>query len=346
VIEYVNGEYFWDTRNPTEHPDRVTADILEQTYLVPTQEVTNRLPMQRHGWHEYGNYIGLASAALLFGALLGAFARRSASGYWFGFSLAVTTVFMFMLSLGEFSTFAPASLAHYVPLFSSFRIPSRYTIPFVQFAALTTGWLMQSGSGRTASWRAARLVLGVALLVTAGRLMVVNQWNLKNVFSLEPFETRFAWNAGPHHITTDAESGAYTPTSPMLRALVSNRSFFYCYESLQLLRGGAADKPPVFDPDADRVADVDFTPNRLTFAVTEGIGPAQVVLNQNWGPGWTSSAGTIQPPSKKELARITVPAGRYTFSFVPPGFYAGLAFLAIAAIATALVWRRRLSPIS
>jgi hypothetical protein len=190
------------------------------------------------------------------------------------------------------------------------------------------------------------MVLGIVLLATAGRLMIVNQWNLKNVFSLEPFDTRFEWNAGPHQISTDANSSAYTPDSPMLRALVSDRAFFFCYESLQLSRGAAAEKPAVFDPDSDRIGDVDFTPNQLTFTVKEGIGPAHVLLNQNWAPGWTSSAGAIQPPPRTELARITVPAGRYTFTFVPPGFYAGLAIFALAMIATILVWRRRLSPIS
>ena len=36
VVQYVAGQQFWDTRNPTESPDRVTFDILKQTYLVPT----------------------------------------------------------------------------------------------------------------------------------------------------------------------------------------------------------------------------------------------------------------------------------------------------------------------
>ena len=28
---FVSGERFWDTRNPTEHPDRVTLDTLWRT---------------------------------------------------------------------------------------------------------------------------------------------------------------------------------------------------------------------------------------------------------------------------------------------------------------------------
>ena len=70
VVQYVSGDYFWDTRNPTERPDRVTLDILKQTYLTPTQDVGGRLPMQRHGWHEYGNYIGpLSALAIVLGLI-------------------------------------------------------------------------------------------------------------------------------------------------------------------------------------------------------------------------------------------------------------------------------------
>ena len=54
-------------------------------------------------------------------------------------SLALTTIVLFLLSLGEFAAYAPAVLSQHLPLFSSFRIPSRYTIPFLQFAALTVG---------------------------------------------------------------------------------------------------------------------------------------------------------------------------------------------------------------
>ena len=143
-MQYVTGEYFWDTRNPTERPDLVTLDALKQTYLVPTQDVRGRLPMQRHGWHEYGNYIGPGSAIAIVCGFVWVLVRRSRADHWFGVSLAVTTVFLFLLSLGEFAAYAPANLAHYVPLFSSFRIPSRYTIPFLQFAALTLAWAFQS----------------------------------------------------------------------------------------------------------------------------------------------------------------------------------------------------------
>ena len=176
VVQYVGGDYFWDTRNPTEHPDRVTLDILKQTYLVPTQDVGARLPMQRHGWHEYGNYIGLGSAiALAVGSDLGARAgERADATTGSDVSLAVTTVFLFLLSLGEFAPYAPANLAHYVPLFSSFRIPSRYTIPFLQFAALTLAWAFRSIVTRYGFPQSARIAVAIVALGASAHLIYVN----------------------------------------------------------------------------------------------------------------------------------------------------------------------------
>jgi hypothetical protein len=346
VVEFVTGEYFWDTRNPTEHPDLVTTDILIQTYMTPTQNVRERLPMQRHGWHEYGNYIGAGSAAVLIVGLLCALVRRSSADRWFGLALAVTAIFMFVLSLGEFSRYAPASLAQHVPLFSSFRIPSRYTIPFLQFAALAVGWLMRSWWDRLEALPFSKVAIAVAAIVLSAQVFAINRWNLKGVFDLAPFDTSFAWNSGPRHITVDGESSPYTPDSPMLRALMSDRSFFNCYESLQLARGAVADRPIVFDEgEAGRVTDVEFTPNHVSFTLQDG--PAtRVVLNQNWSPGWSTTLGSIGAPARTELGKVQVAAGvtgRHSFSFVPPGFYAGVGVLAVAIVATLALWRARMA---
>lgn len=348
VVQFVAGPQFWDTRNPTEKPDLVTLDMLEQTYLTPTQDVSARLPMQRHGWHEYGNYIGPFSAVALVAGLVWVILRRSPADHWFGLSLATTTVMLFLLSLGEFSAFAPATLAQHLPLFSSFRIPSRYSIVFLQFAALTLGWAFQSMVQRYGLPRAARAGVAIVALAASAHLIVVNQWNLKNVFTIEPFDTSFHWNGGPHQVTTDTVSSPYTPDSPMLRAVMSDRAFFTCYESLQLMRG-AGGGPQVLDVNpSKRVTDLDVTPNQLTFTVTDGVDPARIVLNQNWGQGWTTDAGPIVVGPPTELSSVTVPpgtTGRYRFQFVPPYFYSGVALLVVALIASAALWPRRIAPI-
>ena len=342
---FVGGERFWDTRNPTEHPDRVTLDILQQTYLVPTQHVGGRWPQQRHGWHEYGNYIGYAGVVVVVIGLVWALGRRHAADRWFGFSLAVTTVVLFALSLGEFSRLAPASIATHLPLFSSFRIPSRYTIPFIQFAALTVAWSSAQWLSRPRLSRSARAVVTVACVAASAHLIVMNRANFVRVFTEPAFDTSFAVMGGPSRITTDSESSAYAPGSPMLRALTDDRAFFHCYESLQSFRTAVADQSQVF---AEGPATVDqrFSPNRIEFTHPGSAKPTRIYLNYNWSPGWTSTAGAIDSTSKEVMSFVVMPPGQsgtFAFSFVPPGLYAGTAIFAVAIALSALLWKRRTS---
>ena len=126
---------------------------------------------------------------------------------------------------------------------------------------------------------------------------------------------------------------------------MNDQSFFNCYESLQLARGAGPVNPPVFDANASgRLDQLDFSPNRLTFSVTDGREPAKVALNQNWAAGWTTDAGPIAVGPRTELSTVTVPpgrSGRFSFTFTPPGIYLGTTIMAVALIATALTKRRR-----
>jgi multisubunit Na+/H+ antiporter MnhC subunit len=349
VAQFVSGEQFWDTRNAIEKPDLVTLDILKQIYLVPTQKVGGRLDMQRHGWHEYGNYIGAGSAIAVIAGVLWVLIRRSPAQHWFGVSLALTTIVLFVLSLGEYSEYAPAVLSQSLPLFENFRIPSRYTIPFLQFGALTLAWAFHAIVSRHTLARPARIALAVVCLAASAHLVMVNRWNLQNVFNQPPFDTTFRWMSGPREIATDQTTNAYTAGSPMLRALIDNRAFFYCYESLQLHRASDPNRAHIFVEGSARVSDVDFSPNRIAFNVFGGPEPARVLLNYNWGPGWSSTAGPIElmgEPGK--LATVAIApgqTGRYEFSFTPPRLYAGTAIFGFAALASYAMWRRRTAPI-
>ena len=342
VTLFVSGERFWDTRNPTEHPDRMTLEMVTHTYLNPDQSLRTKLDEQRHGWHEYGNYIGPASALLLVAGLFVAVWGRGAPDAWLGRALALTAAFLFVLSLGEFSAWAPASLLKHLPLFSSFRIPSRYTIPALLFGAMALGWVLR-GFALDARSRGVQVVVGVLCLGIAGHLISVNRAQFKGVFSVEPFDTTFPWMSGPSEgLTTDFESSAYTRTSPMLRALTSDRFFYYCYESLQLVRNSSPEKPLLFTDDEATIRGTRFTPNRVDFAIVGAATSTRLYLNYNWGPGWTSTAGTIEHPPERIASVALQPGqtGRYAFSFVPPGLWAGMGVFLAALGLSFVVWRR------
>ncbi len=180
-------------------------------------------------------------------------------------------------------------------------------------------------------------------------LIATNQWHFKQVFTEPPFDTTFRWMAGPREIATDQLTNAYIPGSPMLRALVENRAFFHCYESLQVFRASDPDRALLSVQGTARVSDVTFSPNRVAFNVFGGPEPAKLLLNYNWAPGWSSTAGPIEligAPGK--LATITIPPGQtghYEFSFTPPGLIAGTVIFAIAVLVSAMTWRKRTTPI-
>ncbi len=342
VVSFVSSEQFWDTRPPTEHPDRTTLAMAARIYLDPDQRRGEKFPEQRHGWHEYGNYIGVFSALLIAAAIPFALLRRGAPRAWLGAALALTTLVFLAWSFGEFHRFAPASLATHLPLFSSFRIPSRYSIAVVLFGAATAGWAARAlGLDAVSS---VRLRAAIALVCMAGsaHLIVRNRVLLTGVFSQPPLSVDFKPMAGPGVLTTDAVSNAYTTGSPMFTALMNDRSFYYCYESLQLKHSANVASPLVYADD-DRVAitETSFTPNRIDFTVMGGHEPARVSLNQNYARGWSSTAGAVTQPPERMPGVTLAPGqtGRFSFVFVPEGLWMGTGILALTAMLSA-VWLR------
>src|SRR3954453_4033208 len=160
----------------------MTVEMIARTYLDPYQTRGYRFTLQRHGWYEYGNYVG-AAAVLLVGAsvcwaLLGSGRER-----WLGGSLAVTTLILLALSAGEFHPWAPASIANHVPLFSSFRIPSRYTMVFVLCGVATAGWALARLTDQAALSPPVRQFLTILCVLAALDVAVRNRQQLAGVFS-------------------------------------------------------------------------------------------------------------------------------------------------------------------
>lgn len=341
VVSYVNGEQFWDTRPPIERPDLTTLEMAAGIFLDPEQKSRSRLAEQRHGWHEYGNYIGQLAALLIVASVLWTFGARRSRDYWLGLAMAVATTVFFVWSLGEFSWFAPASLAQHLPLFSSFRIPSRYNIACVLCGAVTAGWTLRAVGLETAS-KGARALLATVAILAAINLIATNRLLLANVFKVPALAANFKPMGGPSTLQLSDETNAYRDGSPMFTALMSDRTFFACYESLQLTRTASAEHPLVFSSGSAQISNVRFTPNRVEFSAIGGGQPSRVSLNQNYSSGWSSSAGAFTPTEESMPGVTLAPGqtGRFAFSFVPDGLWAGSAILAFAVAVSVLLWRR------
>jgi hypothetical protein len=348
VALYVTGDTFWDTRNATEHPDRMTVEMLRHAYLDPDQNTGLSFALQRHKWQEYGNYIGPLAVLIIGLGIAGSLATRDRPGSPSPRALALTAIVLFTLSLGEFSPLAPASLAHSLPLFSSFRIPSRYAIPFTLFGVLAAAAAAQAVLGRRQLSRPVVWTIAVICAVGSLQLLVLNRHFFNRVFRDAPaFDTTFHFMSGPAELAVDRDSNPYRPGSPMLRALMADQSFFSCYESLQVKRTADSGHPLVYGENGTAVTGVKFSPNRIEFDATGGSAPARIFLNQNFAYGWTSSAGTVERETGTDRLSVTLApgqSGHYAFVFTPPGFWMGLLVATVAAIAAVWLSRKHSPP--
>lgn len=342
VVSFVSSEQFWDTRPPIERPDLTTLEMARGIYLDADQKSRTRLPEQRHGWHEYGNYIGPLAVLVIATGLIWTFGARRGPDYWLGLALAVATTVFFVWSLGEFSALAPASLASHLPLFSSFRIPSRYNIAFVLCGAVTAGWALRSMGLDALRSRPARMAIALVGIAAALHLIARNREFLEGVFSQPPLAAGFKPMGGPRELRATTETNAYRDGSPMFTALMNDLTFPACYESLQLTRTADFDRPLVFSSGSARVVDVRFSPNRVEFSAIGGDQPSLVSLNQNFSHGWSSNAGpfTKEQPAMPGVTLAPGQTGRFSFTFLPEGLWAGTAIFVLAAGLSVVWWRR------
>ena len=267
---------------------------------MPTQDVGGRLAAAaaRLARVRQLHRPRLGARVVVIGLVLGLRAARARHDRWFGLSLASRPCCC--LCCRSASSPACAGVARHAPAaVLEFRIPSRYTIPFLQFAALTAAW---ASAGRSAH-AAARRPMGARrggdrLPRRIGALDRVNRANFSNVFTEPPFDTSFHWMGGPQQITDRCESSPYAPGSPMLRALMEDRAFYLLLRIAADVRTAIADRPPCFGRQSrDRVATA-FHAERVEFTIPDGAKPTRAVLESEWAPGWTSTAAPIDRASK------------------------------------------------
>jgi hypothetical protein len=343
VAMFVTDERFWDTRQAVEHPDRVPVEVLLRSYLDPFQHRNSRFEWQRHPWHEYGNYIGGLAAFLILSSIVWILVSARERKRWLGLSLALTSLVLLGLSAGEFGGLSPASLASHLPFFSNLRIPSRYTVPFVLFAALTAAWALRAVTDETVLTGRTRLFVIVVCLLASFDLVARNRTQFKGVFTQPPLDTAFRLLKGPSSIVADRNPDPYGPNSPMLRGLMSDRAFFNCYENFQLKRTADTDHPLVFTDGKSTMFSTTFSPNRIGFAVLGGLEPSRVLLNQNYSPGWRSAIGPVTLDPQYGRPAVTLErdqTGKFAFAFVPPGLVLGFFLFGLGIVGSVLAWQR------
>ncbi|MCM3880083.1 MAG: hypothetical protein ND807_08250 [Vicinamibacterales bacterium] len=345
IVLFLTSPEYVDTRI-VAHPDLMTVEMLIRSLIDPYQHRGLGFDGQLYSWIEYGNYVGLPLVLATAASVAWIVGDRRIVNRWFGVSLAVTTMALVALMAGEFSSWAPASLMAHVPLFSRFRVPSRYTIVAVLSAVMTVAW-----AARTLELEAlvpkARIAVTVLCLLLSADIFLRNRRMLGGAFVQDPVDASFHLLGGPTTLVTDADSKPFQWGSPMLRTIMKGESFFRCYEAMRVAPNADTVHPLIWlDGDA-RIFTTSFSPNRTLFSVSGGREPSRVRLNQNFAKGWRSDAGVVEPdPETGQPSVVLGPGqtGTFSFVFVPPGLFLGCGLWLVAIGASAFGWRRSLNP--
>jgi len=342
LLFFVTSPHFYDARGVTAHPDLMTLSMLARSLIDPYQNRGLNFPGQTYEWFEYGNYVGLPLVAALAASVIWIAVSRQLPRRRLGIALSVTTVAMLAISAGEFSSFAPASLFQHLPILSSFRAPSRYTMVFALCAATTVAWTAHAiGITRVRPW--ARIAIGVLCLLATSDLIIRNRAMLSGAFVQDPVDKRFNLLGGPATLAVNTTSSPSEWGSPMFRALMNGQSFYRCYEVMQTAPKADTVHPLVWSDDGRQI-ETAFSPNQVDFAVTAAPAASRVRLNENFARGWHSDAGSVEPDPETGQPSVVIAAGRsgtFSFVFTPLGLLPGCALGLLGIGAAMYGWPRR-----
>ncbi len=283
---------------PTHGSDALS---LGEFWGLWTQVRTGDTPVPGHEyrWSEYTAYVGPLGVALCLLGCVSAWRRRG----W----LLVGVLIFSALAMGAFAWWAPWSLLHRIPPFSSLRVPSRFSV----LAAFGVAWLAAEGLQWLVLW-AKRCGAHVRFRGVAPWALVVLVVGYGMIAHYRP---RHAWWIAAQPELHDSTTYYYLPDSRFTELARFPRwgvGHRICYSGMNTATApgvwaGAVSQVRV--PRGNRVLMEQRTGNRFVFRVRMAA-PGSVVINQTWDPDWTSSLGRLSRDSGGRLA-LELPKGEH-----------------------------------
>jgi hypothetical protein len=271
-----------------------------------------------YGWHEFGIYIGWGGVLVVMFALLFGRGKRV-------LPLRLAGIVFFVLGLGAFLPYAPWTLLHKLPPFSSQHVPSRFLYPAILFLSAAFVASMRN----VALWIGRRpyfdLVLLVPVVVLAAKMVDVSHQSTSHMFYMTAppvaREARFRQTTRPpaEYSPPDAWAGA------SLLSMYGNTGYIGCYSVPDRgdPKGAVASDDPAYKGEAYVVEGsgeakvVAWTPNTAEIEVTGATPGAVLVYNMNFEPSWRANGAPAIEYRHAVATRIESPSQRIRFSYYP-----------------------------
>jgi hypothetical protein len=274
-----------------------------------------------YNWHEWGLYVGVIGLAALSIALL--FARGAR-----GQSLKICGVACLFLGFGAFHEYAPWTLLHELPPFSSQHVPSRFHYLMVFFLGLacvdTLGRALDPWLSRHRPFEALLLLPLAWFLVD---LVAVNQIPFSQAFWMRAPEVLPRIEAFEHRTNPPVQYESADWAPPMLLSMFANTGVIRCYGADPALKPAAraADAPGyrgrAFVSDGPGSAEVvEWTPNRAVVRVIGARPGALVVYNMNFDRSWSADGEPALSAGGLVAARLAPGADTVRFAYFPRTF--------------------------
>ncbi len=315
----------------------------------PNQTFTQGPVIPPHwGWHEWGIYVGPTMVAAMLLALLASRDTRFAA-------LRGVGVFFFCLSCGAFHEYAPWTLLHKLPIFSSQHVSSRFA--YVAILMMMTAFAALVGSfvdryDRRIPWVSA-LVLFFAWHIG------VDVANVGAVATARTFFLDFpAIEPYPKFVQSNRPEYEYDPPASRagasLLAMYRNEGFVDCDlvpEGAKphgaIARGLPGYRGEAYIADGPGTASiVEWSPSHAVFQYDGATPGTMLVYNMNWDPAWDANGAPAPEVAHAVAGTLPNAKGRMTFRYRPrtigPGllvFFATL--LAIGYGPARRLYRRR-----
>lgn len=324
---------------------RVIPRLIESKEVIGFSELLAMLvaPDQRYGvrsapvpaynWHEWGIYVGLGGLVVLFIAAVFAAGPR-------GQSFKLLGLICLFLGFGAFHPYAPWTLLHELPLFSSQHVPSRFHYPMLlMFGAAFVVYANEHLAPRLARrpWLDLLLLVPVALMA----------WDMAR-FSRTPFTQAF-WMTAPSEIARAElfEQHALPPVqyvrrdwaAPMLLAMFANEGVTRCYGVDPRFVPSAV---PVEAPEYRGLAFVlgegaarvtEWTPNHAVVEVSGAHPGDLLVYDMNYDASWRADGEPALDADGLVATRLTAAAERVTFRYFPRTLRFSLPLLLLTLLA-------------